>query len=100
MRFKKTSSLLMLQKQDLEYVQETIKNCKYISIECDDSMKKSQQVVTLASLSLILANNVTAMQYRSELPETSMSLSSLIFYIIFYSRQRSSTAITLMDRIF
>ncbi|XP_048263726.1 transmembrane channel-like protein isoform X5 [Bombus terrestris] len=60
-------------KQDLEYVQETIKNCKYISIECDDSMKKSQQVVTLASLSLILANNVTAMQYRSELPETTSS---------------------------
>ncbi|XP_033175228.1 transmembrane channel-like protein 3 isoform X1 [Bombus impatiens] len=65
-------------KQDLEYVQETIKNCKYISIECDDSMKKSQQVVTLASLSLILANNVTAMQYRSELPETTLPPFSFI----------------------
>lgn len=53
-------------------------------------MLKSQQFVTLASLSLILANNVTGTQYKKEIPETSTFslhlkcsysfLSSIIFY--------------------
>lgn len=54
-------------------------------------MLKSQQFVTLASLSLILANNVTGTQYKKEIPETSTFslhlkfsysfLSSIIFYL-------------------
>lgn len=50
-------------------------------------MSKSQQFITLASLSLILAN-LTGMQYKKEIPETStfslhLKFSYSIVYFIF-----------------
>ncbi|CAK9797587.1 Transmembrane channel-like protein [Anthophora quadrimaculata] len=59
-------------KEDLRDLQPTIKNCTYKPIKCNDDMKKSQKFVTLASLSLILAGNITEVQHKSELPETTL----------------------------
>ncbi|KOX69442.1 Transmembrane channel-like protein 3, partial [Melipona quadrifasciata] len=69
-------------KQDLRDL--PIKNCTYKLIKCDDSMKKSQQFATLASLSLVLASNITGMQNKTEILETTLSQLSFIppnFYL-------------------
>lgn len=55
-------------------------------------MSKSQQFVTLASLSLILANNITGTQHKKEIPEPStfslhlkFSYSFLSYYIFTFN---------------
>ncbi|XP_053994834.1 transmembrane channel-like protein, partial [Hylaeus volcanicus] len=53
-------------KQDLRVLQPKMEICSHEPIECTGDMKKSRQLVTLASLSLILASNVTDLQYRNE----------------------------------
>ncbi|XP_043526396.1 transmembrane channel-like protein 3 [Frieseomelitta varia] len=58
--------------QDLRELQPTITNCTYKLIKCDDSPKQSQQLATLASLSLVLASNVTGMQNKTEILETTL----------------------------
>ncbi|OAD52417.1 Transmembrane channel-like protein 3 [Eufriesea mexicana] len=71
-------------KQDLRGLQPTIKNCTYKAIECDENMKKSQRLVTLASLSLMLASNVTGMHYNNDLLEPTMPSLSIMptsFYL-------------------
>ncbi|XP_017792225.1 PREDICTED: uncharacterized protein LOC108574200 [Habropoda laboriosa] len=72
--FEKINSM----KEDFMELQPTTINCTYKSIECNDDMKKSQKFVTLASLSLILASNVTGVQHKSETPETTLSTLSLM----------------------
>ncbi|KAK9300901.1 hypothetical protein QLX08_006602 [Tetragonisca angustula] len=70
--------------QDLRDLQPTIKNCTYKLIKCDDSLKQSQQFATLASLSLVLASNVTGMQNKTEILETTLPQLSFIppnFYL-------------------
>nr|XP_031826516.1 transmembrane channel-like protein 3 [Nomia melanderi] len=60
--------------QDLRDLQPTITNCSYKPIECNNQITKSPHFAALASLSLILAGNVTSLQHQNEttLPENSM----------------------------
>ncbi|XP_043784830.1 transmembrane channel-like protein 3 isoform X2 [Apis laboriosa] len=63
--FEKIDSMKQLKDQ-------SFKNCTiktYKPIKCDKNISKSQQFITLASLSLILAN-LTGTQYKKEIPET------------------------------
>ncbi|XP_078041033.1 transmembrane channel-like protein [Augochlora pura] len=53
-------------KQDLRDLLPTITNCSYKPIECGNEVTKARQIATLASLSLILAGNVTSLQYKNE----------------------------------
>ncbi|XP_016911947.2 transmembrane channel-like protein isoform X2 [Apis cerana] len=70
--FEKIDSMKQLRDQ-------SIKNCTYKPIKCDKSMLKSQQFMTLTSLSLILANNITGMQYsKKEITETTLPKFSLL----------------------
>ncbi|XP_076677343.1 transmembrane channel-like protein [Andrena cerasifolii] len=55
-------------KHDLHDLQPTIKNCSYKPIECNNNMPKSRRFATLASLSLILASNVSGLQNKTEVP--------------------------------
>ncbi|KZC08272.1 Transmembrane channel-like protein 3, partial [Dufourea novaeangliae] len=62
-------------KKDLRDLQPTVTNCSYNAIVCSNEMTRSRPFVTLASLSLILAGNVTSVQYDNEataLPSNSM----------------------------
>ncbi|XP_076649731.1 transmembrane channel-like protein [Halictus rubicundus] len=67
--------------QDLGDLQSTVTNCSYKQIECGNEMTKSRQIATLASLSLILAGNVTSLQYKNEATLPSDSMLPKDFYL-------------------
>ncbi|XP_076287033.1 transmembrane channel-like protein [Lasioglossum baleicum] len=79
--------------KSLEDLQPKVTSCSYKEIECGSEMTRSRQIATLASLSLILAGNVTTLQYKNE---ATLPLDSMLpkdFYLNPYLDQKSLEAI-------
>lgn len=71
-------------------------NCEYKLIPCGDELTRTQQIATLASLSLVLISNVTYSHAKREISESSMiylkrntlpiGISYLLFQIFAYCK--------------